>query len=586
MRAKAAPSTSFRRRSRWPAPRFRAMAAAVVLLAAAALSEAAQFSGLWGQHGEKYDPAGVLPDFSFAGYERGEKAIPERAAEVSVKSFGATGDGKTDDTAAFQRAIMEAAGKVIGIPAGRYVLSDVLEIGSSHTVLKGAGTDRTVLVFTKGLQMLRPTAAETGGGKPTTAWSWSGGLVWFKGKTLVGSTLTEVEAPGAKRGGTALPVANVSNLKVGQEVAIGVKDDSDGSFVSYIFRGQPEDVNKLIGKHSYRYAARIREINNKTIVLDRPLRFDLRPEWSALLRPFVPNLQQAGIEDLAFEFPRQPYRGHWEEDGFNAIQFDNCAHCWARRLVIHNSDSGIFLKGFFCTVSDVVLTANRRALPKGPTGHHGIEVDGVDNLVTRFQFKTRFFHELTVSHALGNVLSDGSGEFLTLDHHKAGPYENLFTNLDTGEGGPDIWASGGPPGVGRHSAAGATFWNIRGKREPGLPPEGWGPPGLVFVGLKGILRKSEQRAGWHYEPIPPAALSPPNLHLAQLARRLAANGVGGGPASPRWTTTAGQSFEAKFGGVNGANVIFILPDGRRVPYPFASLSAESRAAVGTRAAPR
>lgn len=47
----------------------------------------------------------------------------------------------------------------------------------------------------------------------------------------------------------------------------------------------------------------------------------------------------------------------------------------------------------------------------------------------------------------------------------------------------------------------------------------------------------------------------------------------------RWTNSAGQPFNAKFGGVSGANVTFTLPDGRRVPYPLASLSAESRAVV-------
>jgi hypothetical protein len=174
---------------------------------------------------------------------------------------------------------------------------------------------------------------------------------------------------------------------------------------------------------------------------------------------------------------------------------------------------------------------------------------------------------------------------LTLDHHKAGPYENLFTDLDTGLGGPEIWASGGPPGVGRHTAAGGTFWNIRGRKEPGLPPEGWGPPGLVFVGLKGTLRKSEQRDGWHYESIPAGALTPPNLHLAQLERRLTANKpaavAAGKPArAPSellvWTTGAGQAFKAKFAGLSGANVIFELADGRRASYPLASLAPQSR----------
>lgn len=539
---------------------------------------AAPTSDLWGQRGEKYDPAGLLPDFSFAGYERGEKAIPETAAQLSVKTFGALGDGKTDDTAAFQRALREGRGKVIGIPAGRYLLSDILEITSANTVLKGAGTDKTTLIFAKGLQTLRPTAAETGGGKATTAWSWSGGLVWFKGSNPIGAVLTQIAAPGAKRGATRVPVAEAGALKVGQEIAIEVKDPADGSLVAYLFRDKAEDSTKLVGRRTLRFPARIREIQGAEVVLDRPLRFDLRPEWSATLRAFAPDLQHSGIEDLAFEFPREPYRGHWEEDGFNAVQFENAAHCWARRLFIHNADSGIYMKGYFCTVSDVLFTANRKPEEKGRTGHHGVEIDGVDNLCTRFHFKTRYFHELTVAGAMGNVFSDGDGEALTLDHHKGAPYENLFTNLDAGEGGPAMWASGGPPGVGQHTAAGATFWNIRSNKDPGLPAADFGPPGLVFVGLRGSVRKSEIPAGWHYESVRAGALTPPNLHLAQLHRRLAA----AAPAvvgPERWSTLAGQAFTAKFGGVSGANVIFIGPDGKRVPYPLAALSAESRARV-------
>ncbi len=545
-----------------------------------ATARAAQASALWGEHGEKFDAAGVLPDFSFAGYERGESPIPERPAAVSVKTFGAVGDGKTDDTAAFQRAIKEAAGKTIGIPPGRYLLSDVIEITESGTVLKGSGSDKTALVWTKALQELRPKAAETGDGKSTVAWSWSGGLLWFKGATPIGAVLAKVAAPGAKRGALAVPVEDAAKLSVGQEVTVEVKDDSAGTLVNYAFRDSPDDAAKLTGKLTYAYAARIREINGNTVTLDRPLRFDLRPDWSAALRGFEPKLHHAGVEDLTFEFPKKPYRGHWEEDGFNAIQIENGVHCWARRLTIHNCDSGIFLKGYFCTVSDVLFTANRAAEAKGRVGHHGIEADSVDNLITRFAFKVRFFHELTVAHSLGNVFSEGSGEALTLDHHKAAPYENLFTNLDTGAGGPDVWDSGGPPGSGRHAAAGNTFWNIRGKKETGLPPDGWGPSGLVFVGLKGIVSKRERSGGWHYEPISANALTPPNLHRAQLERRLAAvSGKTDPSAMQKWTNTAGQAFTAKFGGVTGANVTFILPDGRRVPYPFASLSPESRTLV-------
>ena len=53
-----------------------------------------QYSGLWGKAGERWTPMGRLPDFSFAGYQRGEKDLPKRAVDVSVKDFGAKRDGR------------------------------------------------------------------------------------------------------------------------------------------------------------------------------------------------------------------------------------------------------------------------------------------------------------------------------------------------------------------------------------------------------------------------------------------------------------------------------------------------------------
>src|SRR5476651_1272153 len=51
-------------------------------------------------------------------------AVPLRAAEFDVRSFGATGDGKTLDTAAINKAIDAAAaagGGTVRFPAGTYL---------------------------------------------------------------------------------------------------------------------------------------------------------------------------------------------------------------------------------------------------------------------------------------------------------------------------------------------------------------------------------------------------------------------------------------------------------------------------------
>jgi hypothetical protein len=92
-----------------------------------------------------------LPDFSYAGYGRGERAIPEFPRGVSVRDFGARGDGKTDDTRAFQRALEEVESGAIEVPPGRYMITDFLEIKRSRTLLRGADPKNTVLVFPKPL---------------------------------------------------------------------------------------------------------------------------------------------------------------------------------------------------------------------------------------------------------------------------------------------------------------------------------------------------------------------------------------------------------------------------------------------------
>ena len=60
---------------------------------------------------------------------------------VSVKDFGAVGDGVTDDTAAIQAALL--AGKIITFPAGTYLINDALSL-NTHTLI-GENNIRTII---------------------------------------------------------------------------------------------------------------------------------------------------------------------------------------------------------------------------------------------------------------------------------------------------------------------------------------------------------------------------------------------------------------------------------------------------------
>ncbi|MCM3338276.1 right-handed parallel beta-helix repeat-containing protein [Paenibacillus sp. MER TA 81-3] len=63
---------------------------------------------------------------------------------LNVKSFGAKGNNKTDDTAAFQKALKQAGGGVVYVPRGTYVISDTLQL-KGNTSLIGDGKALSII---------------------------------------------------------------------------------------------------------------------------------------------------------------------------------------------------------------------------------------------------------------------------------------------------------------------------------------------------------------------------------------------------------------------------------------------------------
>ena len=175
-------------------------------------------SALWGKNGEAWSPVGRLPDFSFAGYARGERSIPDSPATHNIRDFGARGDGVTDDSAAFQRAVAAVDSGVILIPAGRYLITDIIDINKSNLVLRGEDPARTILYFPKPLNDIRPDWSKTTTGIRTSNYSWAGGFIWVKG-SLGLQKLADITRPAA-RGATTLTLASTDGLSVGDAIAV------------------------------------------------------------------------------------------------------------------------------------------------------------------------------------------------------------------------------------------------------------------------------------------------------------------------------------------------------------------------------
>src|SRR4051812_33326374 len=78
----------------------------------------AEVSSLWGSAGEKWNPDGRLPDFSYAGYQNGEKIFPTQFSQTfNVKDFGEKGDGSSDDLEAIKKTIEKASSECAAPPA-------------------------------------------------------------------------------------------------------------------------------------------------------------------------------------------------------------------------------------------------------------------------------------------------------------------------------------------------------------------------------------------------------------------------------------------------------------------------------------
>jgi hypothetical protein len=457
-----------------------------------------------------------LPDYSHAGYRSGEEPIPDVPIVGNVKDFGAVGDGEHDDTAAFLKAIDECSDGAILIPEGRYKIEGILEIRKSNLVLRGEGPEHTVLYFPTPLNDIRPHWSATTGGRKTSHYSWAGGFIDIKGE-YHHEQLTRITKP-AMRGDRLIHVKSSKGLKPGMRIQIRVSDESQG-LVKYLYTGDEGDIAKS-KTHDVSQLVRIQKINDQMIVFDRPLRFDLRMDWKPEVRSFSATVEEVGVEDLGFEFPVRKYEGHFTELGYNPISMKQVANSWVRNIHVQNCDSGFFVGAYFCTLTDITFATDCLPDDRDRTGHHGYYIGGSDNLVTEFHIDQRFIHDISVGHnSVGNVMSNGWGMDLTLDHHKHTPYENLFTNIDTGAG-TRVWLSGGGGSLGKHCAARGTFWNIRAAQPIPQPPAVFGPVSINLIAVQPSEPSEISPSGKWYEAINPADIQPRNLHEAQLARRL------------------------------------------------------------------
>lgn len=407
--------------------------------------------------------ASNLPDFSWAGYEYGQKEIPQQSATVNVADFGAIPNDNLDDTSAIQAAIdylSQSDGGVLYIPSGRYDIntdssSNYLKINSYNIVVRGAGsgTDGTVLFLNN---CLNGDAATITAGDNMDPSSFGRFVTYLK--------------EDAVRGSNILKVASTEKLAAGDYLHITMKN-TDGltNLTEYLISPLQIDstwtnaANSGVGYTYFRWIVEVAEVlDEHHIKLVQPIRENLKVEFDTEIYRTI-HLFNIGVENIRFESNWTEAYSHLADDAnsywWNGIFFKNVINGWVKNVQISDYTQSLGLR--FCkniSVENVELL--------GRAGHIGFLVGAYDCKITDSVVNCPRTHAMTVNqYSQGNVFrnvtigyngSDHEDCFQVIDFHCNYALENLFENITNAA----VRSSGDRDNY-PHSSHRNVFWNIQ-----------------------------------------------------------------------------------------------------------------------------
>ena len=442
-----------------------------------------------------------LPDFSYAGYKNGQKALPDVNGKIfNVLDFGAVPNDGIDDSQAVLRALQsanaESGAVVLKFPAGQFILSEIIYIERSDFALQGAGSE-TVLFYPRPLKYLpvpeqlnelseylvrhkkRQREPRNNLDLPFSLYAWSGGYIWTKvpsarGKAYLDSydSPTKVLAAitAGSRGQRKVEVDDSNRLKLGQVFKIEWYnlEGENGSILKALYGNS--DLFGAIGSHHWAYPqralttqmSRIVAIDGNTVTLADPLLMDADPRWQPRFIEW-PHLENVVIKDLTLAFPNGVYVAHHVEEGYNALYLTGLYDSYVQNLRIINADSGILNDdNANLTIDQIVTTGAHKA-------HYTVHMGSVYNvLASNIRVENQAVHPLSFNtYSVKSVYKDCEVHIdAVLDQHSGANHQNLFDNIKVhidvlpGKNNYPLFSGGGAaywkPSHGRFS----TFYNI------------------------------------------------------------------------------------------------------------------------------
>ncbi|KAL4423187.1 hypothetical protein ABPG77_000320 [Micractinium sp. CCAP 211/92] len=324
--------------------------------------------------------------------------------------------------------------------------------------------------------------------------------------------------------------------------AIVPAQQAAGTLDAYLYGNNVVDsASAPFSGERIRFVSRVAAVGPGWVELERPLLYDVKPEWQVYIYSFETPLQHVGYEDFTVEFQHDIYPAHFSAKGYNAFWAQSAANSWVRNIRIIDADNGgEAINSDFMTYYNisVEVTAPRGGKNVGyKNGHHGFWAAASSNvLFTSLVFKTQFIHDLTFDvFAQECAFTNITGVDINLDMHRSCNHNNLFSNIVLGAGSRPFDSSG-DAGRGAHAAANNTWWNIRsasGTTVLPLPSCDYGALETFVLGAVG----PPASGNWSVGPVV-LSKSLTSEPAEQSAGSSAAAGAGAAGAAPNATVDA------------------------------------------------
>jgi len=499
-------------------------------------------------------PAEILTDYSYAGYEHGEKAIPDVQGPIfKVTDYGAKADDAVSDEDGIRKAVAEAekaGGGVVLFPAGKFLVfadrftAASIRIGKSGVVIRGAGSGKGGTVIRAIHSGYRvgpyPVPKGTKDGEGRDDWAKIPYIFIFEqlelGKKEAGKSAAVIGA--VKRGSFTVPVKSTEGFKVGEWVVLKAGTPKLDAELMCGLQPDPTWTRIIKDGSSISELHQVKEIQGESLILKEPVLVNLGADFEAKVSP-VSLIEQVGVEDMALQGGWRGafvhHRSALDDEGWDGIQFKGVANSWVRRCSFLNVNTGVYLRdSVACSILENRFVGNM--------GHYDVAIR------SNCSFNMMGLTEETSSAQHGASSGNRSAGTVvwrwrmsktsTVDSHGNGPYATLIDRVDGGT----MTRSGGPAPSFPNHLRWMVFWNFFYDSEDEQPINFWNyvkgkeakfvKP--LFVGLHGKPVKLKEDSVEANE-CPGAPVTPESLYEAQLALRLG--------KLPDWVGSARKEWE-------------------------------------------